>query len=114
MPITAKIVLEHTLEAALLDVNTDQRSIVPVIQHGKEIKGKLILSARHPLAHRCASARVSSHLALLHAQATKGTVQPFSELELSAGTRLLHKARLPRARAAAQVLLLSAWRASAD
>jgi hypothetical protein len=48
MPISAKIVLEHALEAALLDVNTDERSVEPVVQHGKEVKGMERVSASSP------------------------------------------------------------------
>ena len=97
MPISARIALEHSLEAPLLDVNTDERAVVPVIQHGKELKGKLILSVR-----RCRSAAslhglpVDTARVLFRVQATKGAVEPFSELELSAGTRLVRKARRHR------------------
>jgi hypothetical protein len=93
---------------------------VPVVQHGKEVKGKLILTVsaafRSPPqpARAPAPSLARGHLpwqcadyhgrARSRAQASKDGVEPFSELELSAGTRLLHKARraaraapLPRA-----------------
>jgi len=67
MPISANIVLDHEVEAPLLDVTTDERSIAPVFKHGQAIKGKLVLTA------------------------SKGSVQPFSELTVTAGTKLLRK-----------------------
>ena len=62
--ISAAIKLEHQLEAAYLDVETNNRSVAPVFQHGAAIKGKIHLSA------------------------PRGAVISFSDVELSAGTVL--------------------------